>query len=35
MGKQEIMGKVGNYGKQEIMGKIGNYEEMVFVNLKF
>lgn len=29
------MGKVGNYGKQEIMGKIGNYEEMVFVNLKF
>lgn len=35
MGKQEIMGKVGNYGKQEILGKIGNYEEMVFVNLKF
>lgn len=28
MGKQEIMGKAGNYGKQEILGKTGNYEEM-------
>lgn len=35
MGKQEIMGKAGNYGKQEIMGKTGNYEEMASANSKF
>lgn len=35
MGKQEIMGKAGNYGKQEILGKTGNYEEMASANSKF
>lgn len=35
MGKQEIMGKAGNYGKQKIMGKTGNYEEKASANSKF
>lgn len=29
------MGKAGNYGKQEILGKTGNYEEMASANSKF